>query len=256
MEILGLKQSCNGTIWDGSAAGAGIAGRRRRVVLLRGRAEQLGEDGLQGIRPDLVALERGMQLVAIVHHAVEQLAIPIRQFVVDVQIPDPLAVGKFGQIVVDLVDRRHHRHVVVAREDARDDDGGVGSLCLHDVQDRLKAPGDIRDLVVIAPGGRGIADVIGAGEQDDDLRIDSVQLSIVEAPEDVLSGVGAPSEVGRVPAEEVLLPVGQQFRIVGSSPAAGDGVALEIDVDAAFLGLLQQLGMSGEGVLVGSRATG
>src|SRR5208283_973350 len=63
---------------NGSPPGARIAGGWWRVVLRRGRAEQFGEDGLQPIRPHLVTLEGEVQLVAGVHHSLEQLAIPGR----------------------------------------------------------------------------------------------------------------------------------------------------------------------------------
>jgi hypothetical protein len=53
----------------------------------------------------------------------------------------------------------------------------------------LSRRGDLRDLDVVA---RLRADVVGAGEQDDDLRIDAVELAVLEAPEDVLRAVGAP----------------------------------------------------------------
>src|SRR4051794_24468115 len=60
-----------------------------------------------------------------------------------------------------------------------------------------------------------------------------VELAVLETPQDVLRSVGAPAEVGGVPAEEVLLPVRQQLGIIGRAPAADDRVALEVDVDAA-----------------------
>src|SRR5215510_8166331 len=62
-----------------------VAGWRRGVVGLRGRAEQLGEDRLQRVGPDLIPGDRRMQLVARVHHAVEQAAVAVGQPVVDVQ---------------------------------------------------------------------------------------------------------------------------------------------------------------------------
>ena len=49
---------------------ARIASRRRRVVFFSGRTQQLGEDRLQRVGPDLIALERRMQLIG-VHHSVE-----------------------------------------------------------------------------------------------------------------------------------------------------------------------------------------
>src|SRR5207253_3055341 len=52
-----------------------------------------------------------------------------------------------------------------------------------------------------------------------------------------------PSEISRVPTEEILFPIGQQLRIVGGAPAPRNRVALEIDVGLALLGLREQLGM-------------
>lgn len=74
---------------------ARVAGRRRSVIFFRGRAEEFGEDGLQRIGPDLVALEGGMQFVRI-HHAVEEFAVAIREFVVDVEEADFIAIGELG----------------------------------------------------------------------------------------------------------------------------------------------------------------
>src|SRR5215467_5218400 len=63
-------------------ARAGVARGRRRMILLRGRAEQLLEDRLQRVGPDLICLRRGMKFVRI-HHAVEQLSVFIGELIVD-----------------------------------------------------------------------------------------------------------------------------------------------------------------------------
>ena len=169
-----------------------------------------------------------MQLVARVHHAVEQLAVLVRELAVDIQIADPLAVGKPGQIGIDLVDRGHDRQVVVSGKDGGGDDNRVGGLLLHHSQDGCETARDVLHLGIVAPGRHPGAHIVRSGEQDDDLRMDAVQFAVLQSPEDVLSGVCAPSEIGRVPAEKVLRP------------------------DHALFGLLQQLAVSGEGILVGS----
>ena len=64
--------------------------------------EQFGEDWLQTVRPYLVALNRWMQLVARVHHAVEQFAVLVRELVVYIQVANVFPVGKFRDILVDL----------------------------------------------------------------------------------------------------------------------------------------------------------
>jgi hypothetical protein len=78
---------------------------------------------------------------------------------------------------------------------------------------------------------------------------------VVEPPEDVLKCVRAPAEVGGVPAEEVLLPVGQIFGVggVAGAPAAGNGVALDIHVNFALRALGEELLVRGQRVLVGAR---
>src|SRR5207249_18977 len=48
-----------------------IACGRRRMIFFRRRTEQPGEDRLQSVRPHLIALDRGMQLVRI-HHSFEE----------------------------------------------------------------------------------------------------------------------------------------------------------------------------------------
>src|SRR5690349_10284398 len=66
---------CNGRSSKGPAStrsvgGAGVARRRRRLVS-RGRwTEELSEDRLQRIGPDLIAPQRRMQFVRI-HHSLE-----------------------------------------------------------------------------------------------------------------------------------------------------------------------------------------
>ena len=86
------------------------------------------------------------------------------------------------------------------------------------------------------PPGRSPTLLVPASS-DDHLRIHAIELAVLQAPEDVLDPVGAPAEVGGVPAEEVLLPVGEELRIVGRAPAARDRVAFEVDVDRSLLAL-------------------
>src|ERR1035437_3696103 len=96
LELARLKASPLAAVRTRWAPGARIARGRWRMVLLARRTEQLGEDRLQPICPDLVAHDRGMKFVAGIHHAFQQHACPIRQLVIDVEIPNFLAVGKFG----------------------------------------------------------------------------------------------------------------------------------------------------------------
>ena len=56
-----------------------------------------------------------------------------------------------------------------------------------------------------------------------------------------MDAVGAPAKVGRVPAEEILVPIRQELRIIRGPPAARDGIPHEIDVDATFLKIREHL---------------
>src|SRR5712692_6882621 len=80
----------------------------------------------------------------------------------------------------------------------------------------------------------------------------AVQLAVVQPPEDVLNQVSAPSEVRGVPAEEVLLPVRKQFRVIGGAPPPRDGIALKVNIDPALPGFLQQPRMRGDGISIRS----
>src|SRR5215471_17952385 len=77
-----------------SPNGAGISCWRWRVILLCGRTEQFGEDGLQRIRPYLVALGRWMKFIVRVHHAFEELAVRVRQLVIDIHVTGSFAIGE------------------------------------------------------------------------------------------------------------------------------------------------------------------
>ncbi len=125
----------------------------------------------------------------------------------------------------------------------------AGAFLRHETDDRLQPSSNVGDLGVVAGL---LPDVVGAGEQYDDLRVDAVQLAVLEPPEDVLRAVPAPAEVAGVPAVEGLRPVGQEVRIVEGAPAARDGVAEEIDVDAPALRLGEKLLMGDVGVRVGA----
>ena len=158
-----------------------------------------------------------MQLVPGVHHPIEESAVVIGEFVVDVQIPDLLTVSDFGEIAVDPVNDGHEAHVVVSWKESRHNDRRRGRLGLDHSHNRLKASRDIVCPHIGIIMHRRIADVICAGEQNDDLGIHSVEFAVLQSPENILCLIGAPSEISRVPTEEILFPIGQQLRIVGGA---------------------------------------
>ncbi len=76
---------------------------------------------------------------------------------------------------------------------------------------------------------------------------------MVQAPENILNGIAAPTEIGGVPAYEILPPVRQEIFIlsIAGAPAPCDRIALEINADAALPRLFQQLRMRDPGIPVG-----
>jgi len=172
-----------------------------------GRAEQFREDGLQSVGPHLISLDRGMKIVA-VHHAFEELAVFVGQLVIDVEVSDFLPVRKLRKVRIDFVDSSNDRDVVVAGKDCRQDDRGVGRLRAHDIESGLETFRDVRNFCVVAARRHCPADIVGTGQEHDDLRIYAVQFAVVQAPQNILNGVGTPAEVGGIPSEEILFPVG------------------------------------------------
>ena len=71
--------------------------------------------------------------------------------------------------------------------------------------------------------------------------MNAIKFAVLQSPQDVLDRVSPPSEVGRIPAKEILVPVRQELWIVRGTPAARDGVPRKIDVDAPFLQILAHL---------------
>jgi len=49
-----------------------------------------------------------------------------------------------------------------------------------------------------------------------------------------VGGVAAPAEVAGIPAVEALLEVGEKLGVIERAPAAGDGVAEEVEVDPSL----------------------
>ena len=79
-----------------------------------------------------------------------------------------------------------------------------GALDCISAHNGLQALSHICGERVDAFGRNSVADIVRAGQQHDHFRIDAVQFAVFETPEDVLDAIGAPTEIGRIPAEEVL----------------------------------------------------
>jgi hypothetical protein len=133
-----------------------------------------------------------------------------------------LTIGEPEQIAVDPVDDGHQSHIVVSREEPHYEDRRRWRLRLDHAHNRLKTSRDLVCSRVNVPSGRCIGDVVCASEQNDDFGVDCIQLAVLQTPEDILRLIGAPSEISRVPAEEILFPIGQQVGVVDGAPPSCD----------------------------------
>ena len=107
-----------------------------------------------------------------------------------------------------------------------------------------RSPRALRDVVdfrVIAAGGSRLPTLFVPASSTMTFGLTPSSSPFSSRQRMFCDAVGAPAEIGRVPAVEVLLPVLEELRVVGGSPAAGDGVAFEVDVDAALLRFREQL---------------
>ena len=211
------------------------------------RPKNFREDGFQAVGPDLVAFQTWMQLV--LRDAFEEFSILV-QFVIHVEKTNLLSVSHPGQMVVDPVDRRDDRHVVVSRKEGGENDDGARSLLLADVYKGLQPACDVLHLGLAAGN---CSDVVDAREHHDDFWVNFIEFPVLQTPQHVFDQVSAPAEIGRVPAEEICVPVREQFRVVGRAPPPRDRVADEINVNAPFPGFFDQLLVGNLRIPVGSR---
>src|SRR5262245_44299890 len=191
MWILNDEAALNANAVRRRTPGARIASGRWSLVYRSGRTQDLREDRLQPVRPDLIALQCRVQPVALVHQAVEETAVGVGEPIVDVEEPDRRAVGEASQVRVHAIDLGHDGHVVVARKNRHQHDRRARRLAAADIDEGLHAARDVGDLRRVA---RSRSDVVRPGEDDYDFRMDAVELAVLEPPQDVLNLVGAPAE--------------------------------------------------------------
>ena len=167
-----------------------------------------------------------MQLVR--HDFLRERAIGGEELGADIEVVDLLA-------VVELSDEFIHGLILgatrvagftsPAREDSEEEDLGVRRALMDSRDDILDTGGDLFDRVLAD------AAVIGADHEDDDLRLDAFEFTVLDAPEHMLGAVATDAEVsglilGILFFEEGLLAV----------PASGDGVTEKHDLGLTLLG--------------------
>lgn len=127
--------------------------------------------------------------------------------------------------------------VRAAREDGENQDLGVGALLLELGDDGLDAFGGLLGGTLIDGAGEFllgatlVSGVVGTDHQDDGLGLESVEVAMLEAPEDVLGAVTADAEVGGLEPSPGLFPDGLALTV----PTVGDRVTEEDELGFALL---------------------
>ena len=206
---------------DSPTRGESLVHRRSGPRLLHECCEAWGD----GIGPDLVAF--GVEMEQVGHDFFGEGAVRFEEFRAEVEVV-------YGFPVVELGDDGVHGLVLVAlrvicvtcsaREDAEEEDFGVLRALVDGADDVTDSVGDFFWGVLLG------AAVVGADHENDDLGFDAVELTVLDAPEDVLGSVAADPEVGWGVFSEGSLP-----DCALASPTCGDGVAEEHELGFSFL---------------------
>ena len=125
-----------------------------------------------------------------------------------------------------------------AREDREQQDFRAGAFRLQLGDDRLHALGGLRgraliDLIVVLLLRPALMSrVVRADHEHDLLRLEAVEVAVLQAPQDMLRAVAADAEVRGLQRRPILLP----DRLAFALPAVRDGVAEEDELGLALLG--------------------
>ena len=159
-----------------------------------------------------------------------------------------------ARLRVDGVDRRHQGHVVVAREDRRQDDRGVRRLG-RGARSTIAVMPRVMSATIASRSGdaAAAATLFVPAWSDDDLRVHAVELAVLQPPQDVLCACRRPSRNWRHSIRgSSASSSARNSRVVGRAPAARDRVADEVDVDAALARFLEQLRVREPRVRIGA----
>src|SRR5262245_64212613 len=88
--------------------------------------------------------------------ALEKFSVLVCQFVIHVEVTNLFSVRHLRKIVVDSVDGRDDRHVIISRKEGGENDNGFWSLLLAEVHEGLQPARDVFHLGLAAGSGSGV----------------------------------------------------------------------------------------------------
>jgi len=126
----------------------------------------------------------------IAHHVLGNLAVRLDEEVADVAEDDPVPVVQFVERLVYLEGLAPlGAEVLPEREDAQEEDFGLGQLLAEFLNHGGHSFQDLPGRVVL------VGDVVDANEDDRGFWFQSIEIAVVQAPEDMLGVVTADAEV-------------------------------------------------------------
>lgn len=184
---------------------------RGRSVLL---SHQFLDFGSDFFRPGSVCL--GAEVKIVWHVVLSDRAVFLEKFRSDIEVVDVLAIIQLGDDFVDLINLLPlWIGLFTAGENRKQQD-----LCLGQILAKLgnDSSDAFRDLL-----GAVAVRVVRPDHHDGYLRLESVDVSVLKAPQDMLGPVATDPQIERLVFREMFFP----YRLAWTLPCLGDGVADE-----------------------------
>ena len=195
---------------------------------------ELGQLRGDGVCPDLVAGGGGMEEVG--HDLLGDGTVGEKEVIADVEVVNAFPIVQTGDNVVGLVDFiavRIGTGLLTPGEHAEEQDLGLGLFFPKGADDGGDPFGD--PCGGVGPG------IVGPDHEDNDARLDALNLALLDAPKDVLGAISTDAKVGWLVTAKGAIP-----NVRPSAPASGDGVAQKKETHFLFSRDREEMLVQGE----------
>ena len=182
------------------------------------------DDRLDRIGPDFVSLGGGAWKIEIDQHFLGQCAIGLEEFVCEIEEDHFLSIAERGDELVGRLDLEAERlgGFFTAGEDRLQEDRRLGTALLVFLDDCFHALGDLFGGVAIQ--------IARAGEEDDELGVQAIDLAVLQPPEHGLRGIAGVGKVEGVDTGVARAPHGAVIALRVADDRVGVAVKNEIDI--------------------------
>ncbi len=154
----------------------------------------------QCVGPNLIASRAEVQLVR--HDLSTDRAVRFQKLIADFQVLDTIAVSVTLNHLVDgnVVQSLRIELIRAARENAMQNDFGVGQSCFQDFQDAANSLGDFAGVLIKVPR------VVGTDHQYGNFRFDFAQVAMGQPPDHMLGSIATDTQIDGLAVSVVLVP--------------------------------------------------